>query len=204
VLGNHDYWWSSLAKTEQKIRDLCQEYSNLIRMDDQEVIPLNEETAIIGIEGWYDCKGGSPHYLRWTADWFMVEDFRKLPNMDARIEMWKRMAQQSAEKIAVKLEKAIEQGYKTIYLLTHYPPFIEANRNLGSIFEKYWVPYDCNTIMGEYLKPIMAEHKKKHLKIISGHIHLPMGIQVSRNIECRVGSARYLGIFSPEENILII
>ena len=56
VLGNHDYHHSSIAKTHDKIRKLCLKYPNLIWMTEAGVVPINEEVAIIGTEGWYDAE----------------------------------------------------------------------------------------------------------------------------------------------------
>jgi len=204
VIGNHDYHFSSLEKMHDKLRMLCKKHPHLIWMTESEPIPLNDEAVLIGTEGWYDAKGGKPNYLRLTFDWFMVKNFRKLPNMQERIKVWEEMAQKSAEDIAKKLNNAIDQGYKTIYILTHIPCWKEATRDVGTFLEKFWLPYNVNSYMGQALEKIMEEHKKRHAIVLSGHTHTPLSIHVSRNIECRVGNAHYIGIFRPDENILII
>ncbi|MGI0058203.1 MAG: metallophosphoesterase, partial [Nitrosotalea sp.] len=169
ILGNHDYHFSSLEKTHQRIRELCKRHHNLIWMTEAGVVHLNEEVAMIGTEGWYDAEKGNPDYLKFTFDWFLTEDFRKLPTMEDRIEAWRKLADQSAIDIVDKLEKAIEQGYKTIYVLTHFPPWKEATRDEGTAMEQFWLPYNSNIRMGKALKKAMEDHKKRYMTVLAGH-----------------------------------
>ena len=194
VLGNHDYHWSSREKTHDNIRKLCQKRPNLIWMTEAGVRELNEEVAVIGTEGWYDADDGKAAYLQFTFDWFLTEDFRKLPDMEARIQAWRDLADKSAVDLADKLEKAIDQGYKNVYVLTHVPPWKEATRDVGTFMEKFWLPYNCNLHLGRGIEKVMANHKKRNVTVLAGHTHCPLHIHVSRNVECSVGSAHYIGI----------
>jgi 3',5'-cyclic-AMP phosphodiesterase len=203
VLGNHDYHFHSIEEMHKKIRALCKEHPNLIWMTDAGVLHINEEVAFIGAEGWYDADNGKPEYLKMTFDWFMVEDFKKLPDMKARIEAWQELAAQSADDLTDKLEKAIEQGYKSIYVLTHFPPWKEATRDVGTFMEKFWLPYNANLRLGRALEKVMYEHKKKYITVLAGHTHTDCWIHVSRNIECKVSKAKYYGELRNEEHLFI-
>lgn len=203
VLGNHDYHLSSIEKTHAKVRELCKQYPNLVWMTDAGVVHLNEEVALIGTEGWYDATNGKPEYLQFTLDWMLTEDFRKLPDMKARIEAWRTLADKSAYDLVDKLEKAIEQGYKNIYVLTHFPPWKEATRDVGTVLEQFWLPYNVNIRLGNALELAMADHKKKHLTVLSGHTHTDCWIHVSRNVECKVSKAKYYGEIRNDEHIFI-
>jgi predicted phosphohydrolase len=203
VLGNHDYHFSSLEKTHQKMRELCKQYPNLIWVTDAGVIHLNEEVAVIGTEGWYDAEKGKPEYLKFTFDWLLTEDFRNLPTWDDRLVYWRQLADKSANDIVDKLEKAIEQGYKTIYVLTHFPPWKEATRDVGTALEQFWLPYNCNLRMGKALKKAMEDHKKRYITVLAGHTHTDCWIHVARNIECKVSKAKYYGELRNEEHIFI-
>lgn len=203
VLGNHDYHLSSIEKMHDKIRELCKKYPNLIWMTEAGIVHVNEEVAIIGTEGWYDAENGNPKYLRLTFDWFMTEDFRKLPSMEARIQYWRELADKSAHDISDKLEKALEQGYKNIYVLTHFPPWKEATRDVGTVMEKFWLPYNANLALGKAIEKTMESHKKKHVTVLAGHTHTDCWIHVTRNIECKVSKAKYYGFLRNEEHIYI-
>lgn len=204
VYGNHDYHFTTMQHAHDNIRKLCQKNSNLIWMTEAGIVPLNEEVALIGTEGWYDAEEGRPEYLKITFDWFLVPDFRKLPNMNARIKNWRELAAKSADDITDKLEKAIEQKYKSIYILTHFPPWREATRDVGTFMEKFWLPYNTNLHLGRSIEQVMAEHKKKHATVLAGHTHTPLEIRISRNIECKIGSAHYFGMSKADKQVIYI
>jgi Icc protein len=204
VLGNHDLHWSSIEKRYQEIRDLCKKYPNLIWMTEAGVVHINDEVAFIGTEGWYDAENGKPEYLQFTFDWFLIDDFRKLPNMNARIEAWRDIADASATQIANSLEHAIEQKYKSIYVLTHFPPWKEATRDVGTLMEKFWLPYNCNLRLGRAIERTMSNHKKRNVTVFCGHSHTPLDIRINRNIECRVGPGHYLRLPKSDKEVVLI
>ena len=123
--------------------------------------------------------------------------------MHARINKWQEMADASAHDLTDKLEKAIEQDYKTIYVLTHFPPWKEATRDVGTILETFWLPYNVNLRLGKSLKKAMEHHKKKHMTVLAGHTHTDCWIHVSRNVECKVSKAKYYDELRNEEHIFI-
>lgn len=201
-LGNHDYHGSSIEKVHAQVRETCKKYKNLIWMTEAGVVPINEEVALIGAEGWYDARIGDTSFLKYTFDWFLTEDFKKLPDMSARIEAFRVLADKSVEIIIPLLEEALVD-YKTIYLLTHFPPWKEANRGSGTLMEKFWMPYNVNLVLGQALEKVMENQKKRKLIVLSGHTHTDCWIHVSRIIECRVNQASYTGSSRSEEHIFI-
>jgi predicted phosphohydrolase len=203
ILGNHDYHFTSIEKQHDTIRKLCQDHPNLVWVTDNGVIHLSEEVALIGTEGWYDAEEGKPEYLKLTFDWFLTKDFRELPDMKSRIKFWRKLADESANDIADKLEKAIEQDYKTIYLMTHFPPWKEATRDIGTFMEKFWLPYNTNLRLGRVIEKIMEDHKKRYVTVLAGHTHNDCWIHVARNVDCKVSKAKYYGETRNEEHIFI-
>lgn len=187
ILGNHDYHFSSFEETHEKIRQLCMQYPNLIWLTESDIISLTDDVAIIGTEGWYDASSGKTSYLKITPDWLLIKDLKKLSSMDDRILAFKNLADKSCELIENKLETALNQGYKTIYILTHVPPWKEATRDIGTILENYWIPYNVNLRLGKTIEKVMQDRKKRNVTVLSGHTHNPLHIHISRNIECQVG-----------------
>ncbi len=202
VLGNHDYHYRKMEDVHNSVRELTAKYSNLHWMTESDVISLNKKTAIIGTEGWYDGRIGDTKYLKYTLDWLVISNFRKLPNMEARIEMFRELADNSALIIKNKLEKAL-LTHKTVYILTHYPPWKEANRAFGSFMEPYWLPYNVNIAMGQMIEQVMDGRNKKKVVTLAGHTHTDCWIHVSKNIECKVNKAKYTGLPRNEECIFI-
>lgn len=203
VLGNHDYHFTSFEKQHQTLRDLCKRYPNLVWLTDSDVIDLNHEVGLIGAEGWYDARFGDPSYLKYTIDWFLVKEFRQLPNMKARVEAFRELAKKSCDLLEEKLEKALEQDFKTVYLLTHFPPWKEATRDEGTVLEKFWLPYNVNYGVGQMIERVMKDRKKRNVTVLAGHTHTDAWIHVARNIECKVNKAKYHGYVRNEEHIFI-
>lgn len=191
VLGNHDYHWAlSLDEVHRKVRAVCEKYKNLIWMTDAGVISLTDEVAVVGTEGWYDVRVGNPDFIKYTFDWFLTSEFKVLRSMKERIERFREISAQSATLLTSTLESAIE-NHKTVYLLTHFPPWPEANRCDSWISEVFWEPYNTNLALGQALEKVMEKNKKRNLIVLCGHTHSAMQIHVSRNIECRVGRGAY-------------
>lgn len=194
VNGNHNYHWSSFERTNEKIRELSAIHPNLIWMEDHEIIQLDEETCVIGAEDWYSADLGDTKWLQFTFDWFLIKEFRQMKDMKARIDAFRERANVGVKSIERKLKKALEMDYKTIYILLHYPPFLEATRDEGTIMERFWLPYNTNIRMGKMIERVMDGRKKRRVHILSGHTHVPTYIRISRSLDCQVGEGRYFGV----------
>lgn len=203
VLGNHDYHFTDIETQHQKLKVMCNEVKNLIWLTDSPVIDLNHEVALIGTEGWYDAQLGNPDYLKWTLDWMLTKDFRQLPSMKERVDAFRALAEKSCHLLEDKLEKALAQDFKTVYILTHFPPWKEATRDEGTILEKYYLPYNVNLGLGQMIERVMLDRKKRNVTVLAGHTHCDAWIHVSRNIECKVNKAKYYGYLRNEEHIFI-
>jgi len=192
-----------MAKQHEKIRELCKECPNLIWLTDSNVIDLNHEVGLIGTEGWYDAQLGNSNYLKYTLDRFLVKEFRTLPSLEEQIASFRDLAEQSCKFLEDKLEKALAQDFKTIYIMTHFPPWKEATRDVGKLLEKFWLPYNVNYGLGQMIERVMKERKKRNVTVLAGHTHTDAWIHVARNIECKVNKAKYYGYLRNEEHIFI-
>lgn len=203
VLGNHDMHFSSIEKIHLKIKKICEKYPNLIWITDTGIVSLNSDVALIGSEGWYDASNGKSEYLQFTIDWMLTKEFNTLPSIYHRILYWKKLANESANIILHNLNIAINNGYKTIYILTHFPPWKEATRNVGTWLEKFWLPYNVNLTLGQQLENIMINHTDINIIVLCGHTHCDSWIHVMKNVECKVQSSKYYGNMRNEEIIFI-
>src|SRR5258708_1792452 len=201
TMGNHDFWFSSFEKVSNQLTSICKKYPNLVWIDRAGVVPLNDEAALIGQMGWYSADQGNPEYIKYTFDWFMIEDFRKLKTWNQRFELFRELAKKDAEKLANKLEEAIET-YKTVYALTHFGGWPEGSRHNSIISEEFWKPYNTNSYLGPALEKVMEKHKKRRLYLFSGHVHSAATLHINRCIEARVGRGSYHKL--SEEEILYI
>lgn len=203
VLGNHDFHFSSFEKIYNNLNDLCNKYENLIWLTNSEPINLNNSTCIIGTEGWYDASNGNSSYLSLTTDRFLIKELKNINSFNHKIKYFKELASNSANIIKSKLELALDQNYKSIYILTHFPPWKEATRDEGKLLENFWLPYNVNGILGKTIEEVMLYRKKRKVIVLSGHTHQDAWIHVSRNIECKVQKAKYYGDLRNEEHLFI-
>jgi len=202
VLGNHDYHGRHLESVHADVRRISKEYPNLHWMTDTGIVELSPEVGLIGTEGWYDARKGDPELLKFTTDWILVRDFLALRDLRERIHVWRKMAEDSAIRIEGRLAEAVER-YKTVYVLTHVPPWPEATRAVGTLLERFWLPYNTNVVMGQAIERVMAGRKKRRVVVLAGHTHEPCHIQVSRSISCMVARASYWGRVRPEETVIL-
>jgi len=203
VIGNHDLWFRDIEDVYDDLRKLTETYKNLHWLTEKDAIELTKDVAIIGNDGWYSCRVDNDFEYKFTFDWMLINDFRKMKSMEERIEAFKQKSLESAKDIEGKLINAIDAGYKTIFLATHVPPFKETNMNTGW-FAETRNAYDTNDYMGESIKKIMSKHPEKNLICLSGHTHYNVSAKISNNIECRTNKANYFSVrFANEELINI-
>ena len=202
VLGNHDYHGRHIDSVHDDIRRVCRDHPNLVWMTEAGVVSLTDDVAVIGSEGWYDARHGDERLLRYTTDWLLTFDFLHAGRHDRRLDLWRRMAQESARCVEARLVQALE-NHKTVYILTHIPPWKEATRAMGTALEKFWLPYNTNAALGRAIERAAGDRKKKRVIVLAGHTHTPCRVRVTNTIECAVAGASYFGKIRPESTIII-
>jgi 3',5'-cyclic-AMP phosphodiesterase len=202
VLGNHDYHGRTFASVHSDLRRLQCEHPNLRWMTDSGVVDLGNGTAVIGTEGWYDARLGDPGWLRYTMDWVLIPDLFLMSGHEARIDAFRKRADASSLLISTRLEAAFE-SFDTVYVLTHFPPWKEATRDVGTLLEQFWLPYNTNVAMGRAIELVADSFLSKRIVVLSGHTHTDCWMRIRPNLECRVNRAKYYGRPDGVENILI-
>lgn len=200
ILGNHDYYFSSFDSIHNKIKHID---PDIIWLRESGVVELNKTTALIGVEGWYDGFYGDPSTitLSTSIDRLWISEMRNL-NKNEILKFVRKKANEDAKIIINNLQNALDAGYETIYLLTHFPPWAEATRDLGKCLENFWLPYNVNSTLGFALEKIMKD-KSATLHVLAGHVHEDKFIQVSSNIFCKVNKAKFTDSLRNEEHIFL-
>jgi len=194
VAGNHDYYGTSLEVSNDIFKTLCKKYHNLKWLSNEEVIELKSDVALVGEDGWYDLRSGNPKLAVYNFDWCMIEEFRRLKSFDEKIALSQQLADQSAANLKRKLLKAL-RDYKTIIVITHMPPWADASCVYDiEPLDEYSFSYHTNTVMGEMIEEVMADHQSQNVIVICGHTHCPLMLNVAHNIECIVIEGKYLGL----------
>ena len=181
VLGNHDYYHSSIKDTRFLASKLSKEIPGIHYLTDSPVLELTPQTAIIGHDSWSDGRYGdffaSPVKLR---DSFAIEDFIGLePHLQK--ELMGKLGDESAEYIRKRLGEALEE-YSKIILLTHVPPFVEACCYNGVPADEKWGPFFICKAVGDVLLELMDKHPNSELLVLCGHSHHRAKVQKRPNI----------------------
>lgn len=201
VLGNHDYYQSSIKDVRDNMRYHFTCHANVgNQLDDcgafwlgsQPFIELNEKTALVGHDGWYD--GG---YANWfksqlvMADYSVITDFRYLTT-NLLFERIQELAKESADYV-FKAGLMALKDHDHLVIATHVPPWREAATYKGKISDDTWMPHFSSKFMGVAIEELAerAATEGKKITVLCGHTHGASVVKVRDNVECHTGCATY-------------
>lgn len=190
VLGNHDFYFGSIAETRQRVAALCEKHANLHYLTAGDVCPLTPHVGLIGHDGWADGRLGD--YMRSLV---MMHDHKLIAELTphdklSRWEVLKRLADDAAAHVRRVLPLAFER-YADVLLLTHVPPFREACWHEGNLSDDHWAPHFTCQAVGAALVEFMAQHPDKRLTVLCGHTHGRGECQPLVNLQVFTGGAEY-------------
>jgi predicted phosphohydrolase len=190
VLGNHDYYFSSIVAVREAVRALSLQQTNLHYLTEQGVVRLSAEVGLLGHDGWADARYGD--YLRsyvMMHDYRLIEDLAGLDTL-ARWRVLQQLGDSAAQAIRPRLLAALKR-YDQVYLITHVPPLLEACWHQGQISDDQWSPHFTCKAMGDMMLQIMREHPHKHLTVLCGHTHGSGLARPLDNLVIHTGGAEY-------------
>lgn len=184
VLGNHDYYFSSI----EKIRNLAAESKGGTYLSRHGAVMLDKTTALVGHDGWADGKEGD--FLASTIvlnDYLFIEDLKGL-GKEALLKKLGALGKEGAEAVKVQL-MSLPKEVKQVIVLVHAPPFLEACRWEGVPSDSNWSPHFVSRQMGEVLKSFAGEHPNIDFLVLCGHSHTEADIQELKNLRVIAGAA---------------
>ena len=194
VLGNHDYYKSSLDLVASSIRVLCESKHNLHWLRESAPVRITDEVCIIGTDGWYDgLYGESKNPRVMMNDWLSILDIKD--SYKSGSKSLKKCLESIAfsESMVAKhqIQSAVENGYSHLYFATHVPPWRESSCNNWNISDDAWAPWFTSKIMGDTLETCAELYPDIRITVICGHSHGRSHIRVSHNLECFTAFAEY-------------
>jgi Icc protein len=190
VLGNHDYYFGSVANTREKVREWSRQSRRTRWLPDAGVISLSADTALIGHGAWSDGRVGD---FMGSSVW--INDYRHIHELrcDSREEVHQRimaLGDEAADYLETVLEEAL-QTHRSVLLVTHSPPFAEACWHEGKAVVNDWTPHFTCQAVGQRLEKVMKAHADRDLQVVCGHTHGEGEVQIQANIHVRTGGAVY-------------
>ncbi len=190
VLGNHDFYFGSIAGVRARVGQLCQRWSNLHYLSQLGVLELTPTIGLIGQDGWADARVGD--YERSTV---MMNDYRLIAELShvGKRERWpllKQLGDDAAAHIRRYLPEALIR-YQHVYLATHVPPLREACWHEGAISDDEWAPHFVCQAIGDAIMEIMPHWPTHLLTVLCGHTHGVGECRPLPNVHILTGGAEY-------------
>lgn len=182
VLGNHDYYRSSIKAVRDQMRMLR---GAATWLPAQEPILLTPETALVGIDGWGDGRCGDPASKVKLSDWKLIEDFRKTTDPTARLELLQRLGANEARALRDLLARV--PASPALLVLTHVPPFPEACIYAGEQSDANWLPWFTCIATGQILLEYARAHPGQQITVLCGHSHGLGTYEALPNLVVRTG-----------------
>lgn len=200
VCGNHDYYHSSIKEIRETLISRCSfpEKGNLCKgaywLGSSGVVSLTNSIALVGHDGWYD--GGYANYFKSRLDmndYYLIQELTHVasPTPELRFNSIKELAKESAEYIRTQLLEAFKQGFTTVYVATHVPPFRENAIHKGKQSDDDWMPHFSSKIMGDMLLEVAENNPDKNITVLCGHSHGSAFHKPLPNLQSHTGEAQY-------------
>lgn len=205
VLGNHDYYGSSIEAVREAVRTLCGRRPRLRWLPAAGVVPLTPRCALVGVDGWADARLGAPERSPVILnDFIHIEDLvdtcdplarvnpRVLVTADRTRLHAKLRALGDAEAAACEaLLSAALAEFEEVLVATHVPPLREACWHEGRLSDDEWLPYFSCAAVGEVLLRLAAAHPGRALTVVCGHTHGAGEARPLPNLRVLTGAAVY-------------
>lgn len=197
ILGNHDYYKGKINNVRDAMAALTKENDKLFWLPASGMQKLNDDTILIGQDGWADGRLGDYTNSRVSLnDSRMISDLfqAKILGKYQLLEKMQELADADTMKLQTDLEKAISLNPRKIIILTHVPPFKEACLHQGKVSNDDWLPYFSSKIMGNLLTKIANDNPAIHFLVLCGHTHSKAHYHQD-NLVVEAGKAEY---YQPE------
>lgn len=190
VLGNHDFYQSSIESTRCSLGNLARQHPLLHYLHDERVISLSSSVALVGEDGWGDAtEGGYDRSMVMLNDFHLIDDFRQTPKTT-----WQQALQELGREAAVRLNAKLEeacQSHSAVLIATHVPPFRESCWYEGHTTDDNWAPFFVCGQAGAAIRKIAEKYTQVKFDVICGHTHHSGITTLLPNLTITTGPAVY-------------
>lgn len=190
VLGNHDYYFSSIGEVRQAVREYCRTAPEMVWLPDAGVVELTPKVALVGHDSWADGRlgdyFGSPVQLN---DFRLIHDFAP-GDKRQHLAVMQRLADEAVEHFRRYLPAALEQ-YEQVLVLTHVPPTRESCWHEGQTSSDHWLPFFSAAAVGAELLETAKKYPDREITVLCGHTHSEGEAKVANNLRVLTAAAQY-------------
>lgn len=165
VLGNHDFYGSSLAEVRLSARETGCWLPAL------GPVRLTDATTLIGVDGWGDARCGNLASRVRLADWQWIRDLDTLMvcTLAHRAQALQTLGTEEAAALRVQLERL--EPSEELLVLTHVPPFAEACWHDDKQSEPDWLLWFTCIAVGDVLLEYARREPSTRIVVLCGHTH---------------------------------
>ena len=190
VLGNHDYYKSSINAVRGALPDFLKEHNNLKWLPYVGVVELSQTTALIGHGLWADGRLGLKEKSTILLNDYALIKELKYVNHQILFQNLNALGDLAVKELEPVLREALK-FYDHVYTLTHIPPFEAATWHLGKTSNPQFLPHLSCHAVGQMMRQVMDEHPDKMLTVLCGHTHSAGEVWIMDNIFVKTGAAQY-------------
>jgi predicted MPP superfamily phosphohydrolase len=194
ILGNHDYYRGQVDAVRNEMTVLTESNEYLFWLPASKVMQLDNNTLLVGQDGWADGRLGDYHNSRVALnDSRMISDLfqEKLVGRSQLLAKMQQLADYDASQLKEQLIRAAIQRPQRIIVLTHIPPFKEACLHEGKISNDDWLPYFASKASGEVMTNICINYSDIDFLLLCGHTHGKATYHPFPNLIVEAGHAEY-------------
>lgn len=189
VLGNHDYYHSSIAEVASLIDSAVLD-SGLIWLTSSGPSLLNGDFAIVGDDGWGDARLGDPHGSHVELnDFYCIRDLMNLTRTEL-IQKTNALGDACFSRLAPKLEDAASRCSK-VCVITHVPPYEGAAWYEGQPSGPEWLPWFSCAAAGRAIFECAGRHADVDFVVLCGHTHGQGIFKAYHNVIVYTAGAEY-------------
>jgi predicted phosphohydrolase len=190
VLGNHDYYRSSLARVREVARELSRRSPWLCWLPTAGVVELTPDVALVGVDGWSDGRYGdflrSPVMLN---DYLLIAELSGLSKAE-RLARLQQLGDDEAAALRAPLRQSLGK-YQRVLVATHVPPFKEACWHEGRVSNDEWLPHFSCKAVGDALREAALAFPDRKIRVLCGHTHSGGTAEILPNLKVMTGAAEY-------------
>ena len=190
VLGNHDFYGSSISDVREFTGKYCQNHTHLNWLPQEGIVELSGHVCLIGHEGWADGQHGD--FFSSTVslnDYYQIEELTGLRKTEL-LHKLHYYGDEAAAHFDSLIPLALEK-YKFVIALMHVPPFLESSWSRGKHSDDEWAPHFTCKAVGDVMQRHMKKNPDKQMIVLCGHSHGWGVSQILPNLTTYTGCAKY-------------
>ncbi len=190
VLGNHDFYGSSIAQTRQNVIRASRAQPGLRYLTDCPAIEIGGGCFVVGEDGWGDATEGDyeESYVH-LNDFRLIKDFVRFPPNHWKQQL-EQLGKESADRLEAKLSE-LPSDTREVLVVTHVPPYRQACWYQGRTTDENWAPFFVCGQLGQKVIQAAQSRPDCQFTILCGHTHHAGVAAISVNLVVYTGAAEY-------------